>query len=424
MPTRNYLIKESSGAQMLTATKLTKCRACESEELVKVVELGVQNLTGVFPLINEPDPMSGPLNLIFCSNCTLVQLEHSFPSDLMYGDNYGYRSGLNSTMVHHLEKKSKSILRKFKIDKKATVIDIGSNDGTLLNSLLGKIENLVGIDPSASKFLEYYDSSITVIPEFFSAEAIKSLGLTADLVFSIAMFYDLDNPVKFAKEVSEILSDNGIWHLEQSYILTMLETTSFDTICHEHLEYYSLSSLQYIFDKANLKIIDVELNDVNGGSISVTVAKKNSIHVPTSMVAWLESYEKSIFNNPIENLIEFNNKIKVFKENLINLLRLLKKENKIIYGLGASTKGNVLLQYCGIGPELLTKVIDVNPFKFGRKTPGTSIEIVSEEVFKSEKIDYCLVLPWHFKNNLLTRSAEFLESGGKIIFPLPNITIY
>jgi hypothetical protein len=403
--------------------EISRCRACSSLDLTSVMSLGNQSLSGVFPIIGEQDPMYGPLELLYCSQCSLIQLKHNFPADLMYGENYGYRSGLNQSMVDHLSRKANFLFDKYCKEKKASVLDIGSNDGTLLNSLKNKASRLIGMDPTSLKFIQYYDQKIEVISDFFSAEQFLKISNNVDLVFSISMFYDLDDPVSFASQVEQVLAPDGVWHLEQSYAVTMMDSVSYDTICHEHVEYYTVSSIEYILSKVGLKIIDVEINDVNGGSIAITAAKQSSKYQATEMVHWIKRYELIKISNPLEALDVFSKNTVKHKEYLIDLLETLKKEGKKVWGLGASTKGNVLLQYCGITTDLVEKIVEVNPYKFGRWTPSTHIPIVDESEMNSTNVDYAFVLPWHFKSTMISKSREFIDAGGKLIFPLPQITI-
>ena len=238
------------------------------------------------------------------------------------------------------------------------------------------------------------------------------------------MFYDLEDPVKFAREVYELLDENGIWHIELSYMPMMIKNTSYDTICHEHLEYYSLQSIKYIFDIVNYKIIDMEFNDINGGSISITVAKKKSkLQEKGNLVDWLLRKEDLFNYNNLSTFKTFNKNIKNHKKIFTDLLLNLKDTKKKVLGYGASTKGNVLLNYCNITSNLLPYICDVNPYKEGRFTPGTNIKIISEQKAKTLKPDYFLVLPWHFKNHVINKENNFLKNGGKLIFPMPDIEI-
>ena len=255
---------------------ISKCRSCSSKNLKNCFTLGSQKLTGIFPKNKFDKISSGILSLVFCNNCKLLQLNNSFDPDIMYGENYGYMSSLNLSMINHLKKKSSKLKKISNLKNNDVVVDIGSNDGTFL-SFFSKKNNLIGIDPTIKKLSKYYRKDIVKVPTFFSKYEIEKTTLKkAQLITSISMFYDLENPIQFSKDVHDTLDDNGIWHLEQSYMPMMIKNNSYDTIVHEHLEYYSLKSIKYIFDKVGFKIIDLEFNDINGGSFALTVAKKKS----------------------------------------------------------------------------------------------------------------------------------------------------
>ncbi len=404
--------------------KINKCRSCKSTNLSFTFNLGKQYLTGVFPKNKSEKISKGNLSLVFCKKCKLLQLENSFDSEEMYGDNYGYMSSLNKSMFNHLKYKVKKLNRKVLLKSDETVIDIGSNDGTFL-SFFSKKLNLIGVDPTIKKFSKFYRKDIHKISNFFSYDVLKGkIKKKAKLITSIAMFYDLDDPIKFAKDVYSLLDDNGIWHLELSYMPSMLKNISYDTICHEHLEYYSLTSIKYILDKANFKIIDIEFNEINGGSFALTVAKKNSTYKEEKkIVSWLLAKEKLLKVNELQTFKDFFKKCEKQKKILRNLLISLKSAGKKVIGYGASTKGNVILQFCNIDKKLIKYIGEVNPYKFNKFTPGTKIKIISEVQLKKLKPDYLLVLPWHFKDFILNKEKIYLNKGVKFIFPLPDIEI-
>ncbi len=401
--------------------KIKFCRICKSKKLENVYNLGVMSFTGIFPVSIKDKIPKGQLKLIRCKRCTLLQLDNNFDSNLMYGENYGYMSSLNKAMEFHLKLKSKYLLDTYKLKKGNSVLDIGSNDGTFL-SFFKKNLKLFGCDPTIKKFKKHYRKNIKLIPDFFSAEKFKNQKF--DLITSIAMFYDLPDPLKFANDIKSVLSDNGIWHIEMSYMPSMLNNSSYDTICHEHLEYYSVKSLKYLMDLASLKIIDISFNQINGGSISLDVAKKKSKYQENKVLLnWLLLREKSNGFNNLKIQKNFFNQCKRHRFLLIDLLKKIKSQGKKIYGYGASTKGNVILQYCKINKNLLDCIIEVNKFKFNRYTPGSKIKIVSEKYLNKKKPDYLLVLPWHFKDHIIKKEKKFLDRGGKLIFPLPEIEI-
>ena len=405
--------------------KINKCRSCKSKKLEKAFNLGNQYLTGIFPEHKKQSITKGFLSLVICKNCSLLQLEHSFDTGEMYGDNYGYMSSLNKAMFDHLKNKVSKLKKKINLISKDLIIDIGSNDGTFLGFFEKKYK-LVGIDPTIKKFHKFYKKNILKIPEFFSEETIKKILGTkkAKLITSISMFYDLPDPIKFAEDIYNCLDKNGLWHLEQSYMPSMIKNFSYDTICHEHLEYYSLKSINYILNQVGFKIIDIEFNEINGGSFALTVAKKGSFHKEDKKtVQWLLQKEEILNCNKLETHKNFYKECLKQKLLLIDLLKNLKDMKKKVFGYGASTKGNVILQFCNINENLLPYIGEVNKYKFNRFTPGSKIKIIPENKLKNMKPDYLLVLPWHFKNFIIKKEQKFLSNGGKLIFPLPDIEI-
>lgn len=411
--------------------KVESCRICGNKKLVSLLNLGEQSLTGIFPKTRNQQITSGPLELIKCDEtegkaCGLVQLRHSYALEEMYGDNYGYRSGLNRSMVEHLKRKVADIEKTIELQNGDLILDIGSNDSTLLQSYPKDKFLLVGIDPTGKKFKSYYPEYITLIPEFFSTEIFKSQfgGRKAKVVTSIAMFYDLESPLSFMRDVYEVLADDGIWIFEQSYMPKMLEMNAYDTICHEHLEYYALKQIKWLTDRAGFIIIDVEFNDINGGSFSIKAAKKNSpFREASSLIDDILGREKRLRLFQLRPYEDFKTAIYKHKDALLKFLRITREEGKLILGYGASTKGNVILQFCDIGESDIPFIAEVNQDKFGCFTPGTKIPIISEQEARAMKPDYFVVLPWHFKSNIIKREHQYLNDGGKLVFPLPRIEV-
>lgn len=383
-------------------------------------------LTGVFPKNENEKVPTGPLDLIKCNNCDLVQLGHSFDLSQLYGQHYGYRSGLNGSMVRHLNSKVHDILKKIDLVKGDLVIDIGSNDSTTLRAYPDRGLDLIGIDPSAAKFRSYYPSDVWLVVDFFSAKRIQEVVGTkkAKVITSIAMFYDLEDPVGFMKEIAEVLSETGIWVFEQSYLRSMIDLNSYDTICHEHLEYYGLKQIQLMAEKAGLKILDVEFNDVNGGSFSVTAAlKSNSLPQNMRLIqTTIEEEEKSgLFT--LQTFLDMMKRVESHKNSIKEFFAQADSDKKNVLGYGASTKGNVLLQYCGITSAELPCIAEVNEDKFGAFTPGTKIPIVSESTARKMNPDYFFVLPWHFRAGILQREKAFRDAGNHFVFPLPEFCV-
>jgi hypothetical protein len=407
--------------------KLSSCRVCGCPDLLVVVDLGVHSLTGVFPASADGDVTKGPLRLVLCKQCNLIQLDVTYDSREMYGENYGYRSGLNQSMVRHLRDKCHSLEKMAKLKSGDLVLDIGSNDGTFLSAYQTRELQKVGIDPTAGKFRRFYDEDSCLIVDFFSRETVVGeLGedTKASLITSIAMLYDLESPRQFIKDIADTLSEDGLWHFEQSYMPSMLRLNSYDTICHEHIEYYSFSVVREMLHAAGLKVVDVWMNAVNGGSFAITAAhQKSSYREAQALEKWVVEREKHLGLERPGIYRDFEERVYEHRAELRSLIHMLRQSGARIAGCGASTKGNVILQFCGLGPEDLMAISDVNEDKWGKFTPGTGIPIASEADVHTMKPDYMLVLPWHFKDGILQRERAFLEGGGRLIFPLPEIEI-
>lgn len=403
--------------------KIGACRICGNKHLERVLDLGDQMLTGVFPKEKDAKVTIGPLRLVKCMGgaevCGLLQLEHSYDLGEMYGDNYGYRSGLNASMVSHLQNKVKRVLGQVRLNDGDLVIDIGSNDSTTLQAYPANL-TLVGIDPTGVKFSRYYPPHIRLIPDFFAASLVKKHfpGRKARVVTSFSMFYDLESPLAFMQEIHDVLADDGIWVFEQSYMPTMLEMNSYDTVCHEHLEYYALRQIKWMADKVGFEIIDVEFNDVNGGSFSVTVKKAGKAGRANEVVQEILDRESDQGLDMLAPYQAFADRVSRSRQDLRSLIETAHAEGKTVAGLGASTKGNVLLQYCGLTEKDIQFVGEVNADKLGCYTPGTWIPIIAEDELLAKQPDYLIVLPWHFKR-FFKSNPKF--TGMKLLAPLPKL---
>lgn len=405
--------------------RIKACRAGGGADLVSVLNLGVQDLTGVFPKSRNQKITAGPIELMWAPKSGLVQLAHSFDAGEMYGDNYGYRSGLNQSMVMHLERKIRDLEAYVDLKPGDVVLDIGSNDATSLKSYKTSALRRIGIDPTGSKFREYYPDDITLVPDFFTAANYRSVEKSpARIITSIAMFYDLEDPIQFTRDIESVLANDGVWHFEQSYMPAMLRLNSYDTMCHEHLEYYSLGVVNNILKAAGMKVVDVSMNAINGGSFAVTAAKEHSsVKVNEAVIRWLLEQEERMGLHTPRPYREFEERVYRHREDLRRLLDGLNADGKLVLGYGASTKGNVVLQFCGLTEKDIPAIAEVNAEKFGAFTPGSLIPIVSEAEAHAMNPDYFLVLPWHFKEGILQREQAFRARGGKFIFPFPEIEI-
>ena len=401
------------------------CRICKSKNLIEVLSLGEQSLTGVFPKKVGDRVSTGPLDVIWCSDCGLLQMKQSYDSSEMYGDNYGYRSGLNASMVSHLTNKIKVLENLIKLKPQDIVVDIGSNDATSLKAYTSPCQK-IGIDPTGIKFKEYYPEDIELLPTFFNAKVFldKYPEKEAKIITSIAMFYDLESPVTFVKDIATILHPQGVWHFEQSYMPSMLRSTAYDAICHEHLEFYSFKVVKELLENKGLRVVDVQMNAINGGSFAVTACHSwAALPSNTPVISWMLRQEENLHLNTPKPYRDFEERVYLHRTSLLDLLDSLIDDGKLVLGYGASTKGNVLLQFCGITKEHIPFIADVNKDKMGCFTPGTHIPIISEKKARAMEPDYFLVFPWHFKQSILERESQFIKNGGKFIFPLPEIEI-
>ena len=408
------------------------CRVCGSSALTPVITLGDQNLQGSFvkPGKEMPPTRKIPMSLVRCdpmrdeNACGLLQMEHTVPPAILYSA-YWYRSGTNNTMRQHLRgiaHEAAAIVGK----NNARVLDIGCNDGTLFNYYPPEFEKF-GVDPS--DVAQEIAGDIAVFQDIFpSIELLEALGdKKFDIVTSIAMFYDLEDPVSFTKGIKEVLAPEGVWIFEMSYMPKMLEMTSYDTICHEHLEYYSLAVIEYVLAQAGMKVFNVVENSINGGSIRCYATHAANFNYRSEEFAQnIGQMRQNEFDleldtdKPYKN---FQDRINFHRDELTKLLKQLKKNGKRIHIYGASTKGNTILQWCGIDNRLIEVAAERNPDKYGAMTLGTEIPIVSEAESRAMNPDYYLVLPWHFKEEFIERERETLERGIGLIFPLPNIEI-
>jgi SAM-dependent methyltransferase len=409
------------------------CRVCGSTALTPVIDLGEQHLQGSFlkPGKENPPQRRIPLVLVRCdptrdeNACGLLQMEHTVPPEVLYSA-YWYRSGTNDTMKTHLRQIAEEAI--LILDKpKGAVLDIGCNDGTLLGYYPQGFRKY-GIDPS--DVAQEIDPQVaTVVQDIFPSDELLSRlqGTPVDIITSIAMFYDLEDPVRFAEGIKSILAPEGIWIFEMSYMPAMLQMNSYDTICHEHLEYYSLAVIEHILKRSGLKLFNAELNAINGGSIRCFATDvKNFKYKSEDFLRNIRALHQSEFDleldtdKPYKN---FQDRINVHRDELSSLLKRLVREGKTIHIYGASTKGNTILQWCGIDYRIIDLAAERNPDKFGARTLGTDIPIVSEAESRALSPDYYLVLPWHFRDEFIAREREILARGTKLIFPLPRIEI-
>ena len=385
----------------------------------------------------EEDARAGKhdMTLVIDERYGAARLEKCTPIHSMFGK-YWYRSGINQTMRTELKGIVDSVTSVQKLNEGDLWLDIACNDGTLLSFVPDGIKKL-GIDPAEDSFKnESSKIADEVIQDFFTLENFKKSKFKkkkAKVVTCIAMFYDLDEPVEFLKDVTKVLDDDGLFVLQMSYTPLMIKQLAFDNICHEHVYYWGLASIEKLLKKAGLNVVDCQLNDVNGGSFRIYIKKKKSDvttfatapyrDVCNVRVESLIKWEKGLKLDKEEIWLDFYNRIEALKKETVDFIKAEKAKGKVICGYGASTKGNTLLQYFGLDNTLIDAIAERSHYKFGLKTIGTNIPILSEEDVRAMNPDYMLVLPWHFIAEFVKREDEFLSKGGKFIVPCPNFQI-
>jgi SAM-dependent methyltransferase len=402
------------------------CRLCSSKVDI-VFDFGPVHMTGVF-VEDGRSVERAPITYGICSACGLNQLVHNYDSSLLYGETYGYESHLNSEMREHLSNKAKVIERLFLYESNASVLDIASNDGTFLNCFSPRIEKM-GVDPLIDVVGDYYPQDARKVVDFFSSNVVLSQtnGKLFDVVTSNSVLYDLDSPLEFARDVARVLKPGGIWHFEQSYLPKMVETLSFDTICHEHLLYLGATQIARILNEVGLYVVDASLNRVNGGSIALTArkGKEKSMDSPQYFDYLLK---KEITEGYLsgDRIASFFDEVKKFRYDFLNLLNSYSEKGYKLFGIGASTKGNMLMQYCDLNSRIISKIGEINPRKFGKQTPGSAIGIVNESELLEEMVkekSLGVVFPWHFRDSIRKATSNYVSKGGKLLYPLPKLEI-
>ena len=404
----------------------------ETTKLFSLGELYVSDFINV-----DEDARAGKhdMTLVIDERYGAARLEKCTPIHSMFGK-YWYRSGTNLTMTNELKSIVDSITNVHKLKDNDLWLDIACNDGTLLKAVPNNIQKL-GIDPAEDSFVEESSKvADEIMQDYFTAESFsrsKFKNTKASIVTCIAMFYDLDSPIEFLNDVHSVMDDDGLFVLQMSYTPLMIEQLAFDNICHEHVYYWSLFSIKKLLEDANFQIVDCQLNDVNGGSFRIYIKKSNANlstfasrpyrDVCNVRINSLLEWEFNLKLDQVDTWIDFYNRIEQLKEQTVNFIKEEKAKGKVICGYGASTKGNTLLQYFGLDNTFIDAIAERSHYKFGLKTIGTNIPIISEEQMREMNPDYMLVLPWHFISEFIIREDEYLTNGGKFIVPCPEFEI-
>ena len=404
--------------------KIKNCRNCKNTELFDLFSLGKISFTGRFPNTIHQNVPKAYLNVLMCKKCKLVQLDRNFDLNYLYGKSYGYRTGINKTMTDHVKKIVRKCSALVKLKSKQYVLDIGSNDATLLNFYANDIIK-VGVDPLVNKYKKFYKKINYKISNFFKIKDIEKIKIKKKfkIISALSVFYDLRDPNKFIKEIKKILDDKGVFVLEHVDLYYIIKNNIFDTICHEHLIFYSSKLIIEMMKNNGLKVFNHEYNEINGGSSRYYIC-----HSKTNFKV-SKNIKKVLLRENLQG-IELKKTYKLFftkilneKIKLIKLIKKIKNEEQDIHGYGASTKGNVLLQFYNINNKVVNYIADRNPLKWNSFTPGTRIKIISESQSRKIKPHFYLVLPWHFKNEILIREKNIRKKGTKFIFPLPKVRV-
>jgi NDP-4-keto-2,6-dideoxyhexose 3-C-methyltransferase len=412
----------------------TTCRVCDSA-LEPVLNLG-DHYVSDFIAPGASDGTRAPLELVICRRCRLLQLKHTVPAETMYR-NYWYRSGTNQTMRNALADIANKAETLIHLKDGDAVVDIGCNDGTLLASYrMGGLRK-IGFDPAEN--LAVFSRKIVekLVVGFFDSETFSKdpelAGCRPKIVTSIAMFYDLEDPNRFVSDIKAVMDPQGLWIVQMSYLPLMLKTNEFGNICHEHLEYYSLTSFEYLLNLHGFEVVDAELNDINGGSIRTYIRNRNADpnlyadptyrELARERVQALRDHEVKLGLDDIGVYKEFAVWVNRIRDDVVGFVKSQVAKGKKVYVYGASTKGNTLLQYFGLDHTVITAAAERNADKWGKMTVGTHIPIVSEEAARAARPDYFLVLPWHFLEEFRQREKAYLLSGGKFIVPMPHFTL-
>ena len=407
-------------------TVINKCRICSNNSVNEILKLEPQYIATTFVTDNEDNPMAKikiPLTLILCKKCGLVQLKETVRPDLLY-KNYFYRTAINETMKRDLQDVVNYAVENVKTESNDVVVDIGANDCTMVSMYPDHLKRF-GIEPATNIDWSNVSESITVVNDYFSKDIVlKATNYKkAKIISATAMFYDFDDPNVVTKDIKDILHEDGVCVIQVSYLLDTIRDMNFYDVVHEHLEYYSLKSINYLMERNGLKVIDATTNFVNGGSLRVLVTHKDSRRSKSKRYQEILDEEEKWNLEELDTYVQYEHKIKdIIKKSRKFIVNEIENGGTVI-GLGASTKGNVLLQICRIGKDLLPYISDRNKEKVGLRTLGTDIEIISEENARKINPSAMLVIPWNFKEEILSREQNFIRNGGKMLFLMPKTYI-
>lgn len=416
----------NSAEEYLKIITRSTCRVCGSDKLSPLFSIGTQYVNNFIDREELKDCIQAPLEMVFCENCTLVQLKHTAPQELLYARFYWYKSGVTDTMRKALRDVTETVERMFPLEKGDVVLDIGSNDGTMLRTYTVPDLILVGVEPATNLAEEGKRGLTYFINDFWEHDKYyEVVGKKAKIITALGMFYDMENPNQFIADSAKALTDDGVFIAQLMCLKSMLDQNDVGNICHEHLEYYSFSSLEYLFNKNGLEIIDIEINDVNGGSYRIYARKQGATVKPSrgasDRIKSIKEEEKKFSDKQVYQ--EFFARLEKNKKKCVNFIKQEISHGKKVWIYGASTKGNVILQYYGLDHTMIEAASEKSPWKWGKYTVGTMIPCVSEEEARKAQPDYFLVLPYAFFDEFYEREKKWRQKGGKFIVPLPEFRV-
>jgi len=420
---RYVMHKKQKENKMKHYKTIEKCRVCYSKNMDEVLRLDEQYIASTFVKSNESHPMSNvkiPMTLMLCKECGLVQLKETVDPALLY-NNYFYRTSVNDTMRRDLKEVVDETIKYANLKEGDYVVDIGANDCTMVQMFPNNL-NRVAVEPAKNISWANVDKSVKIVNDYFSKEAVLKAtgGKKVKALTACAMFYDMDDPNTATKDIKEVLDKDGVCTIQVSHLYFTIKDMNFYDICHEHLEYYSLKTINYLMEKNGLYIFDAKTNFVNGGSLRVSICHHEAKRERTKDFFKAMADEEKLNLDSVDTYKKYASHIKTLADRSKRFIENEVKNGGRVIGLGASTKGNVLLQICGITKKLLPYISERNKEKFGLRTLGTDIELISEEAARKMNPTCMLVIPWNFKDEIVKREQEYIKNGGRLLFIMPE----
>lgn len=401
------------------------CRSCESNDIDIFLDLGEKPPSDRIlteKMLNEPEPVF-PLEVGFCQQCSLVQILETVPPEELFLDSYQYFSSFSPTILENAKENVQNLIVDRGLSGKSLVVELASNDGYLLKNYVQAGIPALGIDPAPLQSKAAEENGVPTLKEFFTVSLAKRLrqeGRRADVVHGNNVLAHVADTNGFVEGIRILLKDNGVAVLEVPYVKDLIEKCEFDTIYHEHLCYFSVTSLQYLFRRHNLYLNRVEQIPIHGGSLRLFVEPHQAV---SDSVVHLMNLEREQGITTLSYYNYFGKRVESLKVALHSMLTKLKSENKTIAAYGAAAKGSTMINYVDIGTELIDFVVDRNTYKHGKYMPGKHLPVFPTEKLLESQPDYVLILAWNFSEEIIAQQQEYRKKGGKFIIPVPSPTV-